>query len=164
VENQQTFFDNLFSQIDIMKLLESVAPGVVSQLRGTKKGRPRKLKWDEQVAKGVVVAKLGLSYFACQALMRHGIISVEETMVVVGYVAERLKELSLAECFPSSSKWVVREALKTFGRADVDEIVLSWDSVMNELSLLSQAYTQTKEQEKAMRMVLDQMRRQPKVG
>jgi hypothetical protein len=125
----ESFLNNLLSQfsqqIDITKLLANIIPG----LRG-KKGRPRKVKWDEQVAKGVVASKVGLAFCACQALMKKGVMSSEEMMVVLGY------------CFPSSSKWVVREALKTFGRADAEQISASWDEISGVISELVQAYQQ----------------------
>lgn len=137
----ESFLNNLLSQfsqqIDITKLLANIIPG----LHG-KKGRPRKVKWDEQVSKGVVVSKLGLAFCACQALMKKGVMSSEEMMVVLGYTAECLDKLSLADCFPSSSKWVVREALKTFGRTDADQISASWDEVVGVIPELLQAYQQ----------------------
>ena len=124
----KNILDKLLSGIDITKLLGEFAPSVMSTLKGQKMGRPRKVKWDDKVAKGVVGGKLALAFAGAVALERRGEVSPEMIWAVLGYASERITSLSIVECFPSSEKWVVREALKTFG---LDVPVVSWDEVMS---------------------------------
>lgn len=123
----KNILDKLLSGIDITKLLGEFAPSVMSTLKGQKMGRPRKVKWDDKVAKGVVGGKLALAFAGAVALERRGEVSPEMIWAVMGYASERITSLSIVECFPSSEKWVVREALKAFG---LDVSVVSWDEVV----------------------------------
>ena len=130
----KNIFDKLLSGIDVTKLLREFAPSVMSTLKGQKMGRPRKVKWDDKVAKGVVGGKLALAFAGAVALERRGEISPEMIWGVMGYASERITSLSIVECFPSSEKWVVREALKAFG---LDVSSVSWDDIVGVIGELA---------------------------
>lgn len=130
----KSIFDKLLAGIDVTKLLSEFAPTVMSTLKGQKMGRPRKVKWDDKVAKGVVGGKLALAFAGAVALESRGEISPEMIWAVMGYASERITSLSIVECFPSSEKWVVREALKSFG---LDVSAVSWDEVVGVIGELA---------------------------
>lgn len=131
---EKSIFDKLLSGVDVTKLLSEFAPSVMSTLKGQKMGRPRKVKWDDKVAKGVVAGKLALAFAGSVALLRRGEISSEMIWAVMGYTSEQITSLSIVECFPSSEKWVVREALKAFG---LNVSAVSWDEVIGVIGELA---------------------------
>ena len=131
---EKSIFDQLLSGVDVTKLLSEFAPSVMSALKGQKMGRPRKVKWDDKVAKGVVAGKLALAFAGSVALLRRGEVTPEMIWAVMGYASERVTSLSIVECFPSSEKWVVREALKSFG---LDVSAVSWDEVVGVIGELA---------------------------
>jgi len=106
-------------------LLDMMLPKQKDRSRG---GRPRKVNWEESVAKGMVVMKFGVPALGCVCLFQRGVLNFEELSVVMAYIGERLDKLSVLDCFPSSDSWVVGQALKAMGRADVPEV--SFDDIV----------------------------------
>jgi len=80
---------------------------------------------------------LGLAFVGASVLLLRGEITAEHIWVVMGYTSERITSLPLADCFPSSNKWIVREALESFGVSDVPAV--SWDEMIGVLTQMAQS-------------------------
>ena len=115
---------------DILQLLDFALK--LQRPRTRSKGRPVKRNWMESVENGVTGAKLALPAGAVYCLWKRGEITFEQAAAVIAHVAERIKTAQVVECFPSSPKWIVREALRAMGHAKAETLSVAFDDIVAE--------------------------------
>ena len=96
----------------------------------TGKGRPVKKTFADSLGNATTIGKLVLAAAGAQVLVKKGFGTGEHIAAVTAYVMEHLNDIDLVNAFPSSQKWVVREALEKMGFQGGQVPTITWDEVM----------------------------------
>lgn len=131
---------------DVVHLASAFAP--VRRPRSAR-GRVRIVSWEERIAHGVTGAKLTLPALSVAVLLQDRVLTLEQGLAVVAYAAQHVKELDVTACLPSSSKWVVREALKEIGFAGADSVMVNFEDMLDVASALGKQVAENKKAEMA---------------
>ena len=132
--------DNKFS--DIISLVTSdfgmgiakVAFPDVFRAGKSKTGRPRKVSLPDKLDKWMTVGKILMVVLGVVALRRKKAINQEQTVALVAYGTQKIKNLDVVNTFPSAPKWWLRNGLIEMGYPAESIPELSWDEMMVVLS------------------------------
>lgn len=133
---------DLFSQIgnDVLKALANrLVP------KRTKRGRPKKVAWEDRLANIIISSKIVLPMLSAWVLFNRSVITSEQMAMIVHYVTANQNSIPITELYPTSPNWVVRKALKEFG-LNVNEVSVTWNEIMDLIGQLYQIYLTTQQQ------------------
>lgn len=117
------------------KAVQGIVKSLFPQYFKTGRGRPVKKSLADSLKNASVVGKIALTFAGANVLLKKGLITNEHRFAIVAYALEHIVDTDLVHAFPSSSKWIVREALKEMGCQSEQIPVVTWDEVMAEISV-----------------------------
>ncbi len=98
------------------------------------RGRPRKVSWEGRLKDGILFSKLLMGALSVAALRKRDAITPECSFALMAYTTEHVSGLDIANMFPGSPKWFVREGLLQMGYAERDVPELPWKDVTDVVS------------------------------
>ena len=98
------------------------------------RGRPRKVSWEGRLKDGILFSKLLMAGLSLAALRKRDAITSERSFALMAYTTEHISDLDMANMFPGSPKWFVKEGLLRMGYAESDVPELPWQDVTDVVS------------------------------